>query len=1733
MDRDTQRLEDLRVRAQNEVQRLLERQRQLNRRGANNEIDPHMQTLIKAFEEIGPVLDRIKNFDDAMATIQLYQEYAVKRLKSEVDLTRLSRFDQQTQEAQALVRVLTQALSAETNPTRRQAFQEAIVEARDKIIDVQVARFREQFSLDANDIGTLPQGFTRLNESVRNQERLVANLRAAQRQAVASGASAERIRTLALDVQRAQNDLIQANTARTAFQLQLEQTRTQVMMGLENTLRPMTEFIADTNSNVYKLTTHVTDVMQRFRHASADEWTSVVPAVLKRFDTLFTVALDTDLDRQMVDDYIRRARRHRDETESILALLSTFRVNRDKLRNNRSGLAYLVEQTSRIFFSSDGVIANLERIFEDTEKGLESLEASLAPQVDSKASAPLSQLNQSQQKIQNLGKVLAKFDEELPAVQQAFERTRLNQLNEFYEELTNAENRLAAQLERLKELQKNRVKNKDSIADTEKAIQSSQELIAKLRPMRAHFEARVRNAASEYTEFVRRTQGQFEEQLQALAQAQIRMAGRFHELLQRDSRATDRLIREAFAPLRNTRDSLRVGPAPLEEGLRAVNELSRDLADKFSDSSKAWNEMASESWGDLDKLMVDPERRSELHDEYRKLLEEYRKAAGNAPQQARLREQMDRLIERRVATLQWMQQTNKLTRDRERELGALLTLMLKKDHATGERGKYARAVQNLAAQTAAELAAVRADHARQQVEFHGREAGKLREGLRDRAVGVLSEDLQFLQAFQAQAGRELAQMQGWVTVFEGDGAAQKEAPHLLEELRKQITEATQKDREAVQAYLTARMETFLGDLQAATEAQDDATLTEVQKTTARKKGLTALRNLTTLRPLLQASGLSERALAERDKQIREGIVAAAKLFGAEIGVQGVDLSSLDNFWEYMNTEVIPRLERLGVQAGPVMDAVVQALFGPEAVQGLEKSLEALESKTEEEFQNSIDQILALEGDIEVLRMSGLDPTGELTARLLARVKQLRGRWETGAVAHTMRELKERTDVLEEQASTSLEEENIAQAVQSRLAILGLIQETLLAPYADRDALKELHKSEVGRIRDLVRHTEFVPQALGKGLMELWGAQEGSPTEKARTLVTQALAALPQTASLPEEVRKALVEASIKPVLSSVVAESRRLAQLAVEGHELDKTRFETLLGTDPVAALQELGQTVTRFKEAAFQQVQAARTAFDLAGTPAEKQEAQVNLEQAIVGYLTSYRSFLSETADGLERAFGAGLLTDEQYTQALKDLESLSVNPVLLLNQMRPLAEAIGMGEDELQKLVKGFLDLSQRLKKMREELDKTRLAILGDTGLTRGEREYRLQAAEVQAQLRQDTQNSQGDGDRGSALRNLVFAFLDSRTREFERGLGQHVPQEQREAQVEGFRAQLISSLEGLDGAGLMQRLGLEATPQQAEQFRNVLLAALKDSREDQKRSTDQLKTLLMDLLGQLQGMLQNFFMEIMNIPARMMEESRARESRAGELRTEKGLVSAQIAEYERLYAEAVKNYGAASEQAERYREKLVELRGEQRGLNEEFRANEESARSFFDYLLEAIANFLKAFANAIQQIIAQEMAARAVRWVVGAAFPSAPTATGGGTAPPVSQNPPAGTMVTGQSAAPNPVAAGVQVGSAALTNWAGAGLSSALGLAGTAGAFLGPLAVGMVVGLVANGVSTLVERYSDLEQNHRQAGVNRFEESPFDLSARRRVEVHLHGQYDRQKLADEAKQKVYQEMGRELLD
>lgn len=1718
--------------------------KEIQRIAQNSEADEHMTQLVEAFKDVAPILESIKNYDDALATVQLYQEYGLKKLKAEVDYTRLDRFAQQEQEAQALISALEKGLQAERNPTRRQTFSEAIAEAQDRLLDARLSRIKEQFALDSDDINTLPNGYTRYNESLRNLRAYIDSLQGQMTEGRKAGATAEKLRSLENDIQRAQNDLVQANNALSGYRAQLERSRDQAVLGVENAIRPVTEFIADTGSFTYKLVTQVEDVLKQYQNATADEFASVAPSVLRRFDLLFSQALDADLDRRMVDDYIRRAKAKKDEYQRVNDLLSTFSANRDKLKDKGAGLAYLVEESSKLFFGDGGIVTGLEAMLEQAESAFNALEGVLKPPAGSEADTLSEQSQSGLRKVEELVRLLKRFDAETPAIKAAFVQSRTRQLDDLYKSIEYAQGQVERYQKELAELSKDRVKNAASIETTRALLKQSEERLNALVAKRPEFEKLLRLAGEDAVKFVQQTKEGIEHQANLLVEQQLELLSRFREFLARQTQTTQRLFDTAFDGLRKYQQSVAADNPSLESMFKDVEDQAKHLEEDFKAKAKANNDAAYQAQTQLDRLMAEVDR------EYRAILDALR-ASRDPKVQAEKRSFLQARLQRRLAELRARNAAGVAADDEKRLLASLETNLALLEFYLRQRDLYRQLETQVASEASKEKVAVRVTYYKNNSEKALQQAEDVLRRLDEHPVGRLEDDLKLLAEVSQQYGQALNAADGWIGRFAADGEAAKLGAQDLSTLQSRLNADSRSLQERTRTFLSARLEAYLKDLSEAANTQTDAALSEAERELARRKGFSALADLQLLRSRLGQFGLDTRDEEDFHSRIRQTVLASAELFRGLLDFQGFDLSD-GEFLQDLEP-LRQRLAEYGV-GGPLAQAVLQALFGPEAVQAVEAMLEALDNSSDEQIlQNGMvptrTRLLGIRNLISALGAAGLDPTGEVGKALSRRADALDRRLDALGKSQAYRELVQRVEGMGKEAEGLEAEGKLVEALRKRLTILETLDAAMAQSTDSTEDIQALKAGELERLKGLVSSAKFIPQALGKGLLELWDGVEGSPQERAQTLAAKAIEAVPELARLPEDLKRTLLQFALKPVLEGVSEAARKEAERALKEYALKKASFQADLVLDPASALQGLAQVVEAYQKAAFQQVQAAKTAFENAETEEERAEAGVQLKGAVLDYIQSYKAFLEDLAEGIQAAYDSGKLSDAEYEQALKDLESLSVNPVLLLNQLRPLASAIGMGEEELKKLVQGFLDLSKKLKQMREQLDQTKLRILGDASLTRSEREYALKAAEVQSKLDEDTQGSKGDLERAQALRDLVFDYIERQVRKFEEGLDPNLSDELRSSLVVNYRNSLVANLSGLDPQHLYAELGLNTSSQQVQQYLPILLAALKDSQQETKRGTDLLSRTLFTLLNQLQGMLQSFFMEVMNIPARLAEEARARAQRAGELQSELVLVEAQIAEYEKLYQEAVKNYGAASEEAERYRQKLAELRGEQRGLSEEFRRNEKDAKGFFDYLLEAIANFLKAFANAVQQLIAQELALRAVKWVLGMVFPevgggeggaasshsSGGSSEGGGSgghsqASGLVQNTHSATM---KSSSPDLGGTAVQAGVTGLSQWAGAGLSSALGLAGTAGAFLGPLAVGVALGFIATGISNLVQEYSDKEQDHRQAGVNRFDDARFDVSARRRVEIHLHGQYDRKKLAQEAGMAAYDALGKELLD
>jgi hypothetical protein len=1737
---DVWRLGELMATAQSSTRNLLEQrtslalqvsnlQNKLQAASQSNPADAQMQQLVEAFKGLEPILESIKNYDDALATVQLYQEYGLKKLKAEVDYSKLDRFEQQEREALALANALKAGLARESNPTRRQTFLEAIAEAQDKALDARLSRLKEAYALASDDINTLPTGYTRYNESLRNLENYLAGLKAEYAKGRAAGATTEKLRSLQQDIRRAENDILQANNALSGYRVQLERTRDQAVLALEKAIRPATEFISDTSSFTYKLVTQVEDVLKQYQNATADEFASTVPALLQRFDQLFSQALNADIDRRMVDEYIQRAKAKKDEYERIDALLRTFSANKNRLRDKSgAGLAYLVDESSKLFFGDGGIVSNLETLLEGAQGVFEAFKRELSPRTGSEADSLGEKALDGLKKVEQAARLLARLDTETPAIKAAFIQSRTRQLDDLYYSIRDAQNQVKRYQQELQKLAQDRVKNADSIKTTKELLARAEARLQSLVAQRPEFERLLQLAGEDAVRYVEQTKAELEKQAQAMVDAQLKLLGRFREFLARQHQATQRSLESALDPLRKYQES--VQEPSIEKITAEVEAQAQSLEEQFQDQRQAYNQAAYEALSRIDALLAQDA-------EYKAILQALR-SSQDPRVQAEKRAYLEAKVQKKLAELRGKQAQGTLSDDEKGLLASLETNLALLEFYTNQRDLYNNLLKRLPQVKEDEKAAGRAKVYKDQAERALKQAEESLKRLEAQPVGRLEDDLQVLSEVSQAYGAALQQSAQVLGTFSADQRAARLVPQTLSDLRNAQANAAKQLQERTKAYLNARLDVYLKDLSSAAQAQDDLTLTEVEKELARRRGLAALADLQTLQGKLNELGLDPRDQQDYQDRIRQTIASSAEVFRQLLGFEGFDLSD-GEFLKDLEP-VRAKLAEYGV-GGLLGEAVLRALYGPEAVRAVEQMLERLENSTDDELlQNGMGPSLITSNLISALAASGLDPKGDAVAALRKRLEAQQKRLEKLSQSAAFRQLSRTVNELNRQAESAEQEELLVEAVKHRLDILQALDTALLDPQQDRESLQDMRRDEIDRLQKLLTSSKFVPQALGQELLQAWAGTAGSPQERAEQLARQAIQAVPELAALPEEVQQTLVQAALKPILPSVSEAARKAAELILKGYALKKAGVQADFTLDPATALAGLSEVVAAYQQVAFEQVKAAKTAFDNAQTPEEQAQASVNLQSAVLEYLQSYRSFLEDLAQGLEGAYSGGKLSDAEYAQALKTLESLSVNPVLLVNQLTPLAQAIGMGEGELKKLVSGFLDLSQRLKQMREVLEQAKLAILADPQLSKSQREYALKAAEVQAKLNDDTPNSKGDLERAQSLRQLVFDYLDRLVKDFEQSLPQGLDDGERTLRVNTYRDNLASSLASLDAQALFERLGLKATPEQLEQYLPVLLAALKDAREDIKRSTELLQSLLTQLLAQLQNMLQNFFMEVMGIPTRLAEEARARAEKASQLQGEMDLVAAQIEEYKRLYEVAVKNYGAASEQAERYRQKLAELRGEQRKLSEEFRKNEQSAKSFFDYLLEALANFLKAFANAIQQLIAQQMALRVVKWLGGLldAAPAPSSSSGNPPTNPTStkpdvQNAPSATLQSGPNTGTVVGQAVVGTGSTVATQVGGAALNSALGIAGTSAAFLGPLTVGMAIGVIANGIANLVQEYADREQDHRQAGINRFEDNPFNLSARKRVEIHLHGQYDRQKLAAEAGAKVYQELGRELLD
>jgi DNA repair exonuclease SbcCD ATPase subunit len=621
-----------------------------------------------------------------------------------------------------------------------------------------------------------------------------------------------------------------------------------------------------------------------------------------------------------------------------------------------------------------------------------------------------------------------------------------------------------------------------------------------------------------------------------------------------------------------------------------------------------------------------------------------------------------------------------------------------------------------------------------------------------------------------------------------------------------------------------------------------------------------------------------------------------------------------------------------------------------------------------------------------------------------------------------------------------------------------------------------------------------------------------------------------------------------------------IAKLADRGFGIDETQAETIANViiskatedvenayeEAAKALRELGfgDIVLSIRQGDFSKLQEYAPKINKAGELLSKllnlaataamfgKELDDKVKDEFLRFATENISSIENLPSILQELVDQGKLSELAVTDWLEQLiNTLQFVRGLLLG----LAKTLELSEQQVAALQTQLLDAERKLQ---DDLVKRRAAALhmylrGD--LTSDEFNRRLRGKEVLLGAKSLTEFAQ-------LTEGLVQMFA-----KLERTPG---------LSEAAKRSRLISRLSTaalLDDKSLVKLVAPDMSEKELQDFFNradykerleALRAAIKRAINDlQEEAERELEQMIDGLVNSLRDALANLFTSIFTIPVQMLRAWREQQKQLQEMRFELRLAASDVEYWQQKYDEAVKTYGVLSEEARKYAEKVAEAKRAHEELSERIKETERNAKSLFSYLLDAIAQFLEALAQAVMQ----QAAFRAATWLIdtamGAAFGGggtvspastgtlAPQSVSGGEAKRLSAQS-AGVQPQGQTAAAASVPTGsavvsgiINVGSAVATR-ALSGTISSLGIAGP----IAGLLAGLVVSVVADWVADIADRaFNSKYYTFAYGTKGRFDDmpSPVRLQQPVNVNVQVQAELDKNKIAKETTDRLVKEL------
>jgi hypothetical protein len=1552
--------------------------------------------IVQATESINRLAEGVTAYESATQVIRQLLEGANRELESRGVLLNADPLEAPTLELEAKLKALDSADAQKLSPTARAKARNELLEnyARGRLAGIQRER-----ALAYEAAQLLPSDFARLNELLRLKQKDLADYSALLQDLIDRGAARNNPARVELEqlVKRTQLEVEHQENTLTAFEMELTRQRDQVRSRLFNAVREVFYPTQGGNSATGKLYQAVSQVIEESLSLGIDQFISTQKAVFEELAQLKPLAQAydaqvSDLERRFAAS--RRATDPKQRFENIQTFIDQGLRQVESGQMLTGSMARFLELFSDQLFKDGGQLSQLQQY---TEQGLTKLKrlggeqrpSGLAEELRQfvegfgEATSTLSKLTDMERQfrqnvaaLQNLGGVVyGKSAENLKKLLAAYgqQRARLEAkakqgkltpqevalLTSYREE----ERRVRELLNLDEELGKAKARLNELLAKKQKGGLSRKEetelkgLSAKV----AQLESKLSEHDSSYSDLLDRAEGLLGEMVDAV----LNFSKDFGTELSKVTLKLEQYGKNVKKQLQETLRSIRQRAEAFRPGSFKADTIAR--------RNEEFEEFKEQSQAEYDVI-------NDLQYELTHLRDKGLKASSQQLLQ-RLRKEKPELLNLKVGDKTLEQVLNKNLELAGDVLSDIIT-------ALADARKTIKTAQSDA--DAYRKAANVEDEYNRKLERARKLAGDANEAAAE------GRDAEAQQLFaQAEALRQEAQklyatntklLEAGGSDLEALADAHDEVRRELERIRSEMASRGLDNRLKAMGDDLDRYERSLEYLDTATAEELGTLLSTAGSLYDRLGTLSAdVEKDAQLSPA-DRENLRQR-VGDALHRVTQGFVKLA-----EKGL--LDLSSLEGFTAQAARYGVDARQARGIYAG-----LKKAQFEA-SLERLRRQSALGDTATAEDIEREADRLGRVGVELDAL-LQEVDQLGALgvntTAYVETVVELLQG------VSQALKTLDERRSALEEKnlrRAVEAASRGLDDALASGQGVEGALQaylDALKALRAFAEAIPDADRREalLGEVRQGLAslsgrggmglaNLDFVKLLLGftdpLQLLGEVGAVVGSQVngELVRRIQQRLKERLGVElgAKEAEAYAKAILEAARRQVEGQI-----KQLEAAVGGGEANlKGLLDSLAQGN--ASLADFGKLLP-----ALQQLEQLRTqlfALKVAQLDPDDPQYQGNLEELRQQHRQQAEQALglvTQVHSALESGYKNGRFS---YQGALNAAQGLSDSLSLLLSFIETIAEALKLTPEQKESLRKAVAEVQAGLTTFISQLRAEPLRLLTGQFSSR-ELAYRQAAQQAFGQ----TLDNRGAEGAASALYALPQQLLQQAfAQPFATPLaadarGKLAAQRNYVQQQLALKDEELLQLYFGDDA---RKLGDKAK-EVAQYLRAGLRGVLKDLEEQDLK---ELEAVLEGIVQQLKGGIENLFFAVLNVPARMLQEQyqlqqslRVLEDRGAALEDERKM-------YEKLYAEAVAKFGATSAEAERYRAKLAEVTQAQREWSDEFKRTKESAKGFFDYVLEALGNFMRMLAEMLTRYAAQYV----TNAIVGALLPSGSGGGGGST-------------------------------------------------------------------------------------------------------------------------------------------